>query len=122
MTTVIALLWILWFSEHAFVGWLSIIGKLSNGVITLKVCLFIYRETQLAQLTELGREERKENAQKMYDAMTRHYARVFRGRVSPFHSEWINVEHLEAFGGDKMLAQRFHDIKLAEKIHCKALS
>ena len=97
------------------------IAKWGFFVQGMFVCAARPEEAQLTS-PKPGKAERVKNAETMYDAMTRHYARVFRGKLSPFCSEWNDVDHREVFDGDEELGQMFQNIKFAEKYHCKSIN
>lgn len=65
--------------------------------------------------------QRYQNGKDMYDALTRHYARTFRGTLSPFDKEWNSVSHKNTFDNDADLISKFENLKIAEKYHCRCL-
>ncbi len=54
----------------------------------------------------------------MYDTMTRHYARVFKGRLSPFDKDWQTANQNDALLKDDVLIVLFEQFKFAEAYHC----
>jgi hypothetical protein len=50
--------------------------------------------------------------------MTRHYARVFKGTLSPFHDDWETANQKDVLLGDEVLVARFEQFKIAEAHHC----
>lgn len=54
----------------------------------------------------------------MYDTLTRHYARVFKGALSPFHEDWQTANQNDALLKDDVLVGLFEQFKFAEACHC----
>jgi len=57
----------------------------------------------------------------MYDTMTRHYAHIFRGTLSPFDEDWKPEDHAAALGNDEDLIAKFEAVKLTEEKHCESI-
>ena len=62
---------------------------------------------------------RRENAKKMYEIMTRHYAYMFKGTITPFNKDWEQERHVHELGHDPRLVELLAEVKLAEEFHCK---
>jgi len=55
----------------------------------------------------------------MYEQLARTYIKIFHGTTSPFDKEWELEKHGDAFGNDEELMEKFRQVKLAEKHHCR---
>jgi hypothetical protein len=53
--------------------------------------------------------------------MTRHYARVFNGTLSPFHKDWQTAYQNDVLLKDDVLIALFEQFKVAEAYHCTFL-
>jgi hypothetical protein len=67
-------------------------------------------------------EHRRRPYSLMYDALTRHYAAMFRGTLNPFHREWQSEQHRETLDNDEELIRLFENVKAAERCHCELRS
>jgi hypothetical protein len=54
--------------------------------------------------------------------MIRHYARVFKGTLSPFDDDWQTADQKDALLGDEALITLFEQFKVAKAHHCKLSS
>jgi hypothetical protein len=62
---------------------------------------------------------RYSTAKEMYEAMSRHYARVYDKGMSPYGTNWKLEQHRHEFGDDKSLIEMFQNVKNAEAYHRK---
>jgi hypothetical protein len=66
---------------------------------------------------------RYEAAKQMYDATSRHYARVYnRADICPFRENWNIEDHRAVFEHNADLIKKFKRVKAAEVYHCKCLT
>jgi hypothetical protein len=63
------------------------------------------------------------NARKMYDAISRHYARVSHQKDHlPYRKNWNVEEHKHEFGDDPDLIEKLNKVMMAEAYHCETLA
>lgn len=65
-----------------------------------------------------GAEHRYQPAETMYELLTRHYAYMLCGTLSPFHKDWARAKQPSVADDDELI-EMLGRLHVAEKYHCE---